>query len=279
MGQWRQAAKSCILPTINGEVGKGMRLQGKVALLTGAAAAIKGELMGFGGATAHLFVREGAKVVLTDIRDELGERAAATLRAGGHDARYMHLDVTSEQNWAQVVDAVMAAHGRLDILFNNAGVGFPGKVEDITVEIWERELGVHAKGVFLGTRTAIPAMRKGGGGSIINTSSVMGIVGSPTSPAYSAAKGAITTFTKSAALQYAKENIRINSVHPGYADTPLTEHRFNDPAVRQSLIDRTPMGRLGTAEDIANGVLFLASDESSWVTGSELVIDGGMTAQ
>lgn len=256
-----------------------MRLRGKVALLTGAAAAIRGELMGFGGATAHLFVREGAKVVLTDIRDELGERAAAVLRADGHDARNMHLDVTSEQDWTQVVDAVMATHGRLDILFNNAGVGFPGKVEDITVDIWERELGVHAKGVFLGTRTAIPAMRKGGGGSIINTSSVMGIVGSPTSPAYSAAKGAIALFTKSAALQYAKENIRINSLHPGYADTPLTVQRFSDPAVRQVLLDRTPMGRLGTAEDIANGVLFLASDESSWVTGSELVIDGGMTAQ
>jgi NAD(P)-dependent dehydrogenase (short-subunit alcohol dehydrogenase family) len=184
--------------------------------------------MGFGGAAAHLFVREGAKVVLTDIRDELGERAAAALRADGHDARYLHLDVTSERNWAEVVDAVMATHGRLDILFNNAGVSFPRKVEDITVEIWERELGVHAKGVFLGTRTAIPAMRKGGGGSIINTSSVMGIVGSPTSPAYSAAKGAITIFTKSAALQYAKENIRINSVHPGYADTPLTEKPCDD---------------------------------------------------
>src|SRR5216683_2847068 len=207
-----------------------MRLRGKVALLTGAAAAIKGELMGFGGAAAHLFVRAGA-----------------ALRADGHDARYLHLDVTSEQNWAQVADAVMAAHGRLDILFNNAGVSFPGKVEDITVDIWERELGVHAKGVFLGTRTAIPAMRKGGGGSIINTSSVMGIVASPTSPAYSAAKGAIA--------------------------------RFSDPAVRKGLLDRTPMGRLGTALDIANGVLFLASDESSWVTGSELVIDGGMTAQ
>ncbi len=255
-----------------------IRLKGKVALLTGAAAAIKGEMMGFGGAAVHLFVREGAKVVLTDIRDDLGERAAA-LRADGHDARYLHLDVTSEQNWAQVVDAVMAEHGRLDVLFNNAGVSFPGRVEDITVEIWDRELGVHARGVFLGTRKAIPAMRKGGGGSIINTSLEMGIVGSPTSPAYSAAKGVITTFTKSAALQYAKENIRINSVHPGYADTPLTARRFNDPGVRQQLLDRTPMGRLGTAEDIANGVLFLASDESSWVTGSELVIDGGMTAQ
>lgn len=256
-----------------------MRLHGKVALLTGAAAAIRGELMGFGGAAAHLFVREGAKVVLTDIRDALGERAAAELRAEGHEARYLHLDVTSQRNWTEVVDAVMAAHGRLDVLFNNAGVAFAGKVEDITEEIWDRELGVHAKGVFLGTRAAIPAMRRGGGGSIINTSSVMGLVGSPTSPAYSAAKGAITSFTKSAALQYARENIRINSVHPGYADTPLTEQRFADPAVRQTLLDRTPMGRLGTALDVANGVLFLASDESAWVTGSELVIDGGMTAQ
>lgn len=256
-----------------------MRLKSKVALLTGAAAALPNEIMGFGGAAAHLFVREGAKVILTDIRDDLGERSAAALRAEGHDARYLHLDVTSEDNWAQVIDAVMAAHGRLDILFNNAGVAFPGKVEDITVETWDRELGVHAKGVFLGTRAAIPAMRRGGGGSIINTSSVMGIVGSPTSPAYSAAKGAITTFTKSAALQYAKENIRINSVHPGYADTPLTVGRFNDPAVRAQLLKRTPMGRLGTAMDIANGVLFLASEESSWITGSELVIDGGMTAQ
>jgi NAD(P)-dependent dehydrogenase (short-subunit alcohol dehydrogenase family) len=256
-----------------------MRLKSKVAVLTGAAAALKTETMGFGGAAAHLFVREGAKVFITDIRDDLGERSAAALRAEGHDARYMHLDVTSEQNWAEVIDAVLKAHGRLDILFNNAGIAYPAKVEDISVEIWDRELGVHAKGVFLGTRAAIPAMRKGGGGSIINTSSVMGIVGSPTSPAYSAAKGAITTFTKSAALQYAKENIRINSVHPGYADTPLTDRRFNDPTIRQQLLDRTPMGRLGTAMDIANGVLFLASDESSWVTGSELVIDGGMTAQ
>lgn len=256
-----------------------MRLKDKVAILTGAAAAMPGELMGFGGAAAHLFVREGAKVVLTDIRDDLGERSAAALREGGADARYMHLDVTSEEDWARVVEATMAAFGRLDILFNNAGTANPMKVEDMPLEVWEQELAVHAKGVFLGTRAVIPAMRQGGGGSIINTSSVMGLVGSPTTPAYSAAKGAIALFTKSAALQYAKENIRINSVHPGYADTPLTEQRFADPAVRESLLKRTPMGRLGTAMDIANGVLFLASDESSWVTGSALVIDGGMTAQ
>lgn len=256
-----------------------MRLKDKVAILTGAAAAMPGELMGFGGAAAHLFVREGAKVVLTDIRDDLGERSAAALREGGADARYMHLDVTSEEDWTRVVEATMAAFGRLDILFNNAGTANPMKVEDMPLEVWEQELAVHAKGVFLGTRAVISAMRQGGGGSIVNTSSVMGLVGSPTTPAYSAAKGAIALFTKSAALQYAKENIRINSVHPGYADTPLTEERFADPAVRESLLKRTPMGRLGTATDIANGVLFLASDESSWVTGSALVIDGGMTAQ
>ena len=256
-----------------------MRLQDKVALLTGAAAAIKGELMGFGGAAAHLFVREGAKVVLTDIRDELGQRAAAALRDQGADVLYRHLDVTSETDWKRAIDDTLTAFGRLDILFNNAGVAFPSKIENLTEETWDLELAVHAKGAFLGTKTAIPAMRRGGGGSIINTSSIMGIVGSPTTPAYSAAKGAIRLFTKSAALQYAKENIRVNSIHPGYATTPLTAERFSNPAINKLLIDKTPMGRLGTAKDIANGVLFLASDESAWMTGTELVIDGGMTAQ
>ena len=193
--------------------------------------------------------------------------------------QYKRLDVTSQDNWQSVVDAIMDDYGRLDILFNNAGVARPAKVEDIDEATWDLELSVHAKGVFLGTRTAIPAMRSGGGGSIINTSSIMGLVGSPTTPAYSAAKGAIRTFTKSAALQYAKENIRINSVHPGYADTPLTEDRFAEPKIREELLRRTPMGRLGTAMDIAYGVLFLASDEASFMTGSELVIDGGATAQ
>ena len=256
-----------------------MRLENKVALLTGAAAAIDGELMGFGGASAHLFVREGAKIVMTDIRDELGERSAAALRDRGADAIYRHLDVTSETDWKQAVEDTMEAYGRLDILFNNAGVAFPSKIENLSEETWDLELAVHAKGAFLGTKTAIPAMRRGGGGSIINTSSIMGIVGSPTTPAYSAAKGAVRLFTKTAALQYAVEHIRVNSIHPGYATTPLTVERFSDPAISEVLLDRTPMGRLGTAEDIANGVLFLASDESAWMTGTELVIDGGMTAQ
>ena len=149
----------------------------------------------------------------------------------------------------------------------------------MTEEMWDKELIVHAKGVFLGTKTVIPAMREVGGGSIINTSSIMGIVGSPRAPAYSAAKGAIRLFSKTAALQYAKENIRVNSIHPGYAVTPLTEQIFADPEVNKELIRQTPMGRLGTAEDNANGVLFLASSASSWMTGSELVIEGGMTAR
>ena len=256
-----------------------MRLKGKVALLTGAAAALDGDLMGFGGAVAHRFLREGAKIILTDIRDELGEESAATLRGQGYEVIYISLDVTSEAAWNQAIDKGLGAFGHLDVLFNNAGVALPAKIEDMTEDTWDRELNIHAKGVFLGTKAVIPVMRKGGGGSIINTSSIMGIVGSPRAPAYSAGKGAIRLFTKSAALQYAKENIRVNSIHPGYVVTPLTDKIFADPNVNEELVKQTPMGRLGKVEDIANGVLFLASDESNWMTGSELVIDGGMTAR
>ena len=194
------------------------------------------------------------------------------------ERRYIHLDVTQEEQWKRAIAYTVAEFGKLDVLLNNAGVGHPMKVEDMPEEIWDREMAIHAKGVFLGTKHAIPAMRAAGGGSIVNTSSVMGIVGSPTTPAYSAAKGAIRSFTKSAALQYAAEGIRINSVHPGYADTTLTEGRFHDPEFRAELLRKTPIGRLGVAEDIANGMLYLASDEASFVTGAELVIDGGMTA-
>ena len=257
----------------------GPRLQGKVALITGAAAAAPGELMGFGGATAQLFAREGARVVISDIDDALGERAADALRRDGGDVRYTHLDVTSANDWESVIETTMSHHGRLDVLVNNAGTVVSGKVEALSEKQWDMEFAVLAKGVFLGTRCAIPAMRAGGGGSIVNVSSVAGIVGSLTSPAYSAAKGAVRLFTKSTALQYAEENIRVNSVHPGYADTPMTIEEFSDPEVRGELLDRTPMRRLGTADDVAYGILYLASDESVFVTGSELVIDGGMTAR
>ena len=256
-----------------------MRLEDKVALITGAAAARPGELTGFGGAAAQLFMREGAKVMITDVRDELGEESAAALREAGGDVRYRRLDVTSASQWTDAIEATLSAYGKIDVLVNNAGISVAARVEDLTEEEWDAELAVHAKGVFLGTRAAIPAMRASGGGSIINISSIMGIVGSPDSPAYSAAKGAIRIFTKSTALQYARENIRVNSVHPGYADTPLTREVFAPPEVREALLRRTPMRRLGTADDIAWGILYLASDESAFVTGSELVIDGGMTAR
>ncbi|MBI3330151.1 MAG: glucose 1-dehydrogenase [Nitrospinae bacterium] len=256
-----------------------MRLQGKVALITGAAAGAQGELMGFGGASAWLFTQEGAKVVLGDIKDELGEKTVAQLRASGRQALYVHLDVTSAADWQRAIQTTVAHFGRLDILVNNAGTGARFTVEETTPEVWDAQMAVHAKGVFLGTRQAIPEMRRVGGGSIINISSIYGIVGSPTSTAYHAAKGAIRLFTKAAAIQYAREHIRVNSVHPGYALTPLTAESFAEPQRHQWVMERIPLGRLGNAQDIAYGILYLASDESSFVTGAELVIDGGTTAQ
>ena len=255
-----------------------MRLEGKVALITGAAAGVEGELMGFGGAAARLFTREDAKVVLTDIKDELGQRTAAQIRESGGEALFLRLDVTSEQDWTEGIRATVSRFGRLDILVNCAGTGAHSTVEATTVEYWDEQLAVHAKGTFLGTRHAIPEMRKAGGGSIINVSSIMGLVGSPTSTAYHAAQGAIRLFTKSAAIQYANDNIRVNSVHPGYALTPLTSDILDTDGRRWRLA-RIPLGRLGNADDIAYGILYLASDESSFVTGAELVIDGGTTAQ
>ncbi len=256
-----------------------MRLAGKVALISGAAAGVQGELMGFGGAAARLFAQEGAKVVLTDIRDEQGQRTAKEISESGGEAIYLHLDVTREAEWVSVVEAAVSRFGRLDILVNNAGSGARYRVEDTSEEDWDGQMNVHAKGVFLGTKHAIPQLRKVGGGSIINVSSIYGLVGSETSTAYHAAKGAIRLFTKSAAIQYANENIRVNSVHPGYAHTPLTDRGYQDPEYFENIRSRIPMGRVGNAYDIAYGMLYLASDESSFVTGSELVIDGGTTAQ
>ena len=257
-----------------------MRLEGKVALLTGAAAGVEGELMGFGGASARLFAQEGAKVVLTDIKEDMGQRTAAQINETGGDALFMPLDVTDEQNWIDVIRSTVATFGKLDVLVNNAGTSARATVEDTTEEVWDRQMDIHVKGAFLGTKHAIPEMRRAGGGSIINISSIYGLVGSPTSAAYHAAKGASRLFTKSAAIQYAKENIRVNSVHPGYARTPLTNDRFtNEPGQQDWWLERIPMGRLGNAYEIAYGILYLASDESSFITGSELVIDGGTTAQ
>ena len=256
-----------------------MRLEGKVALITGAAAGVQGEMMGFGGASAWMFAREGAKVVLSDVNEEMGQRTVAQIREDGKDARFVRLDVTSQRDWADAIEATVSEFGRLDVLVNNAGTGAGTTVEETTEEVWDGTMAVHAKGVFLGTKHAIPEMRKVGGGSIINISSIYGIVGSPMSAAYHAAKGAIRIFSKAAAVQYAKDNIRVNSVHPGFCRTPLTRQAWSDPERYNWTLGRIPMGKVGNADNIAYGILYLASDESSYVTGSELVIDGGMTAQ
>ena len=249
-----------------------MRLEGKVALISGAA-------RGQGAAEARLFAREGAKVVIGDVLDEEGTRVAAEIAESGRDALFVHLDVTSEDDWRQAIDAATSRFGKLDVLVNNADIWRRGNVEETTPEQWDLIMDVNAKGVFLGSRAAIPEMRKAGGGSIINISSTAGLVGSTRSAAYNASKGAVRLFTKGTAIQYGREGIRANSIHPGPIDTAMLDQVWDDAPSREASIARTLLGRIGTSEDIANGALYLASDESSFVTGSELVIDGGSTAQ
>ena len=238
-----------------------------------------GQTMGFGGATAWLFAREGAKVIVTDLNEEMGAETASQIRESGCDAIFTRLDVTDEQDWVSGVQAAVSNFGRLDVLVNNAGIGGGETVEETSVETWDRHMDVHAKGVFLGTKHAAPEMRRGGGGSVVNISSMYGIVGSGSLVAYHAAKGASRIFTKAAALQLAKDGIRVNSVHPGHVLTPMTAARLSDSRRRRALQAKIPMRRLGTPDEIASGILFLASDESSYMTGAELVIDGGYTAQ
>ncbi|MBM3222004.1 MAG: glucose 1-dehydrogenase [Candidatus Rokubacteria bacterium] len=249
------------------------RLAGKVALISGGA-------RGMGAAEARLFAQEGAQVVIGDILDAEGRALAESLTAKGHEVVFTRLDVTSERDWQHAVDLAVSRFGKLNVLVNNAGISAHGRIEDTTAESWDQVMAVNAKGVFLGTKAAIPAMRRARGGSIVNISSQLGIVGTDiTSPQYSSSKGAVRLFTKVTALQYAKEGIRANSVHPGPIVTPMTERRRADPAIRDLQISRIPMGRYGEADEVAYGVLYLASDEASFVTGSELVIDGGWTAQ
>ena len=249
-----------------------MRVAGKVALVSGAA-------RGIGAATAKLLAQEGAAVVLGDVLEAEGHQTAAGIVAAGGQATFMPLDVTSAAHWQQVIAAAVAAYGKLDVLVNNAGISGRAAVGETDVETWERVMEINGKGVFLGTKLAIPELRKAGGGSIINISSIYGIVGSETSAAYHASKGAVRIFTKAAAIQYAADGIRVNSVHPGFVDSPMTAANHALPEVHNLRISRTPLGRMGTPEDIAAGILYLASDESAFVTGSELVIDGGMTAR
>ena len=246
------------------------KLDGKVALISGGA-------RGQGAAEARLFAQEGAKVVITDILDAQGQQVEAEINELGGDALYIHLDVTSESDWQNAVHATVAKYGKLDILVNNAAIIIDkAAIADRTAAEWDRVFEVNAKGVFLGTKHAIPEMRKAGGGSIVNISSVAGIAQSlHQEPAYAASKGAVRIFSKVTASQHAADGIRCNSVHPGPIDTDMLASAMGDEARLQDRLARVPMRRMGSVDEIAKGVLYLASDDSSYVTGSELVIDGG----
>jgi NAD(P)-dependent dehydrogenase (short-subunit alcohol dehydrogenase family) len=250
-----------------------MRLEGKVAIITGGA-------RGQGATEARMFAREGAKVVIGDVRDELGMQVEAEIRELGGEAVYLHLDVTSQDDWDRAIQTAEDRFGKVDALVNNAAIVLRKNIEETTGEDWDNIMEVNAKGVFLGTRAAIPAMRRAGGGSIINISSISGLV-SIGPPAYIATKGAVRLFTKSTAIQHAADNIRANSIHPGSVDTDMRRDGLTSqtPEEIQARVDQIPLGRVGTTEDISYGALFLASDESSFMTGSELVIDGGYTAK
>jgi NAD(P)-dependent dehydrogenase (short-subunit alcohol dehydrogenase family) len=250
-----------------------MRLAGKVALISGGA-------RGMGAAEARMFAREGAQVVIGDVLEAEGRAVEAEIAHKGGAAVFVRLDVTREADWQAAVKATTGRFGKLDVLVNNAGIGGGRPIEETTLEEWERVMDVNATGVFLGTKAAIPAMRRAGGGSIVNISSQLGLVGTDnSSPQYQASKGAVRLLTKATAIQYARDRIRANSVHPGPIVTPMTERRRADPAQYQLMLSRIPLGRYGEPEEVAYAVLYLASDESAFVTGSELVIDGGWTAQ
>ena len=249
------------------------RLEGKVALISGGA-------RGQGAAEARTFASEGAMVVFGDILDKAGFTVAEEIRNSGGRATYLHLDVTNEEDWRIAVKTAVTNYGKLDILVNNAGIVINRvPIEDLTVEEWDKVQAVNAKGVFLGTKHSIPAMRNSGGGSIVNICSVAGYGQSTTQePAYAASKGAVRIFSKVTAAQHAKDNIRSNAVFPGPIDTEMVHAAMSNPKALAERLTRVPLGRLGVIGEIVAGVMFLASDESSYMTGGELVIDGGATS-
>lgn len=250
-----------------------MRLHGKVALITGAA-------HGMGEVEAKMFAQEGAKVVVADILEPEGQQVVAAINASGGEASFVRLDVTKEEDWQEAVATTVARFGTLDILVNNAGLSGMHTQDLMSTEAWDRLLNVNAKGVFLGLKYAIPAMQRAGGGSIVNISSVSGFVGQThIHMGYNASKGAVRLMTKSAAVQYARDGIRVNSVHPGMRAPMRTAITSVDQEQRQQRPVHVPMGRPGRREQVGYAVLFLASDEASYITGTELVVDGGLLAQ
>jgi NAD(P)-dependent dehydrogenase (short-subunit alcohol dehydrogenase family) len=246
-----------------------MRLKDKVAIVTGAAA-------GMGAATARIFAREGAFVIVADNNDDDGQKITREI---GNRAQFVHLDVSKEADWQAVVDTAIKSHGRIDILVNNAGVS--GSNPDLfALSTWDQQMEINAKGVFLGMRAVIPEMQKAKKGSIVNISSISGIAGQQfVHMGYNAAKGAVRTMTKSAAVQFGRDNIRCNSVHPGLMPPMRTSRMTADPQVRARMLKAIPMGRTGEVDEVANVNLFLASDEASYVNGAEIVVDGGFIAQ
>jgi len=251
-----------------------MRMKDKVALITGAAS-------GMGAATARLFGREGAKaVVVADVLDKEGEAVVADIRKAQGKAEFIHLDVTDEAGWKAAIDKTVADHGGLDVLVNNAGISGSAEQDLYDTAAWNRLMGINATGVFLGMKHGIAAMKKGGRkGSVINLSSVSGIVGQGyIHVGYNASKGAVRLVTKAAAAQHGRDGIRVNSVHPGLMPPMRTSGRTADPETRAKSLQGVPLDRAGEVDEVAYAILFLASDESSYVTGAELVVDGGWTA-
>ena len=249
-----------------------MRLEGKVALISGAA-------RGMGAEEARIFAREGAKVVIGDISEDEGKAVEAQISETGGQAVFVRLDVTRESDWTNAVDEAVSRFGKLDILVNNAGISSRAFTDDTGIDAWDKIMEVNSKGVFLGTRAAVPKMLEAGGGSIVNISSIMGLVGSAGGhPAYNASKGAVRIFSKAMAVRHGKDNIRVNSVHPGFMP-PMASGIAYDQEQRRGSLEQTPLGREGRIEEVANAVLFLASDEASYITGAELAVDGGFTAK
>jgi 3(or 17)beta-hydroxysteroid dehydrogenase len=249
-----------------------MRLAGKVAIVTGGAS-------GMGQSEALIFAREGARVVVADLLEAEGGQTVDNIKAAGGTARFVKLDVTSEGQWQAAIDAAVAGFGALDVLVNNAGISGTFDADMLSTAAWDSLMNVNAKGVFLGMKFAIPAMQKAGRGAIVNISSISGFVGqSGVHMAYNASKGAVRIMTKTAAVQYAKDGIRVNSVHPGFMPPMRTSKTSADPEWRAKMLKAVPMKREGRVEEVAHAVLFLASDEASYITGTELVVDGGYLA-